>query len=269
MPEFLQVATGDWVTTIKLHRPPVNALVPELQEELVETLHRLAEDDQTRVVILTSAIDGYFMAGADIKAMAGGDGGFSREDPSTAERIAQLSRRSHAAFAEIEHFPKPVLCAINGHALGGGCELALACDYRFMIDDGRSSIGQTEVSLGLIPGGGGTQRLPRLVGRGVATELIFEGKRLRAPDAAAVGLVHAALSAEGFQDRVLERARALARRAPLALRLAKEAMHAGASKPDKGFEVEAENFGRAAVSEDAMRGIVAFLSKQEPEFIGR
>src|SRR5207302_1761425 len=109
------------------------------------------------------------------------------------ERVAQMSRRSQAAFAEIEHFPKPLIAAINGHALGGGCELALACDYRLMIDDGRSTIGQTETNLGLIPGAGGTQRLPRLVGRSLATEVIFESIRLKAPEAPAIGLITAAL----------------------------------------------------------------------------
>lgn len=268
MPEFLQVTTSGFVSSIRMNRPPVNALVVELQERLIEELHRLADDERTRVVILTSAIDGYFMAGADVKAMAGEDG-FDREDPSTLERIAQLSRRSHSAFAEVERFPKPLLAAINGHALGGGCELALACDYRFMVDDGRSSIGQTEVNLGLIPGAGGTQRLPRLIGRARATELIFEGRRLKAPEAAAIGLVNSALPQDGFQEAVLERARALARRAPFALRLAKEAIHAGWVRPEKGFEVEAENFGRVAVTEDAVIGIASFLSKQEPEFKGR
>ncbi len=264
----LEVSTADLVSTLRMHRPPVNALAPDLQEELIDALNRLKEDQATRVVILTSAIDRYFMAGADIKMMAG-EGGFDREDSSAVERIAQMSRRSQAAFAQVEHFPKPLIAAVNGHALGGGCELALACDYRFMIDDGRSTIGQTEVSLGLIPGAGGTQRLSRLLGRARATELIFEGTRLKAPEAAQIGLVNAALPAEGFVEAVHERARRLARMAPVALRLAKEAILAALDRPGKGYEVEAENFGRAAVTEDAMAGIMAFLSKQEPEFKGR
>ena len=125
MAGLLEISTNDFVTTIRMNRPPVNALVPELQEELVEALDRVKDDAATRVVVLTSAIDRYFMAGADIKAM-GGDGGFDRENPATLERVAQMSRRSQAAFSEVEHFPKPLIAAINGHALGGGCELALA-----------------------------------------------------------------------------------------------------------------------------------------------
>src|SRR5439155_1367658 len=181
-----------------------------------------------------------------------------------------VSRRSQAAFTEIEHFSKPLIAAINGHALGGGCELALACDYRLMIDDGRSTIGQTEANLGLIPGAGGTQRLPRLVGRGRATELIFESIRLKAPEAAGIGLITTSLAAEGFQEAVLMRARRLARAAPIALRLAKEALLAGLERPPgKGYEVEAENFGRAAMTEDAMVGIMSFVGKQQPEFKGK
>jgi enoyl-CoA hydratase/carnithine racemase len=269
MAGLLEISTSGFVTTIRMNRPPVNALVPELQEELVEALNRVKDDAATRVVVLTSAIDRYFMAGADIKAM-GGDGGFDRENPATLERVAQMSRRSQAAFTDIEHFPKPLIAAINGHALGGGCELALACDYRLMVDDSRSTIGQTETNLGLIPGAGGTQRLPRLVGRARATEMIFESTRLKAPEAAAIGLITAALPAEGFQAAVLERARRLAQAAPIALRLAKEALLAGLERPlGKGYEVEAENFGRAAMTEDAMVGIMSFVSKQPPDFKGK
>ena len=265
---LLDVSTKDFVTTIRLNRPPVNALVPELEEELVETLQRLKDDEATRVVVLTSAIDGFFSAGADIKAF--GEVAIDRENPALLERIAQLSRRSQAAFSEIEHFAKPLIGAINGHALAGGCELALACDYRLMIDDGRSTIGLTETSIGLIPGAGGTQRLPRLIGKTRATEMIFEAKRLKAPEAAAIGLVNAAVPSAGFAQAVLERAQRLARNAPIALRLAKEAILAGLDKgPAKGAEVEAENFGRIFVTEDALVGIMSFVSKQQAEFKGK
>jgi len=221
------------------------------------------------VVVLTSAIDRYFMAGADIKLM-GGEDGFDRENPATLERIAQMSRRSQAAFSQVEHFPKPLIAAINGHALGGGCELALVCDYRLMIDDGRSTIGLTETSLGLIPGAGGTQRLPRLIGQAKATEMIFEAVRLKAPEALRIGLVNAAISPDGFEQAVAERAQKLARSAPVALRLAKEAIIAGMERaPGKAYEVEAENFGRTAMTEDAAIGIMSFVSKQPPEFSGK
>ena len=264
---LLQIETADHVTTIKMNRPPVNALVAELQEELVQTLEPLKEDLKTRVVILTSAIERYFMAGADLKSMA--EGGFDREDQAMAEKVAQESRRSQAAFLEIERFPKPLIAAINGHALGGGCELALTADYRFMIDDGRSTIGQTEINVGLIPGAGGTQRLPRLVGRAKATELIFEGRRLKATEAAHIGLVNQALPVENFMASVVEYARRLTKLPPLALGLAKQAIAAGYDRPGKGFEVEAENFGKVAMTEDAAIGIMSFIAKQEPQFTGR
>jgi len=268
MAGLIEVSTADQVSVVRMNRPPVNALAPELQEDLVEAFKRLADDEATRVVVLTSAIDRYFMAGADIKTMGGE--GLNRDDPSALERIAQMSRRSQAAFAEIERFPKPLIAAINGHALGGGCELALTCDYRFMVDDGRSTIGLTELSLGLIPGAGGTQRLPRLVGRSRATEMIFEAVRLKAGEAVAIGLVNAALPPEGFQEAVRERAGRLARVAPVALRLAKEAISAGWDRAAaKGYEVEAENFGRVAMTEDAMVGVMSFLAKQTPEFKGK
>ena len=264
----LEISTSDFVTTIRMNRLPVNAMVPELQEELLALLNRVKDDDATRVVVLTSAIDRYFMVGADIKAF--GEAVADRENPAMLERVAQTSRRSQAAFTEIEHFPKPLIAGINGHALGGGCELALTCDYRLMIDDGRSTIGQTETSLGLIPGAGGTQRMPRLVGRAKATEMIFESLRLKAPEAAAIGLVNAAIPAERFDEAVLQRAQRLAQAAPIALRLAKEAILAGLDRtPGKGAEVEAENFGRAFVTEDAMVGIMSFVQKQQPDFKGK
>jgi enoyl-CoA hydratase/carnithine racemase len=265
---WLEISTSDFVTTIRMNRPPVNALVPEFQEELVDALRRLKDEDSTRVVVLTSAIDRYFMAGADLKAF--GDSVASRDNPALLEQVAQTSRRSQAAFSEIEHFPKPLIAAINGHALGGGCELTLACDYRLMIDDGRATIGQVETDVGLIPGAGGTQRLARLVGPSRAMELIFESVRLKAPQAAAIGLITAAIPAASFEQAVLERALRLARAAPIALRLAKEAIIAGLERtPAKGYEVEAENFGRAFVTEDAMTGIMSFVAKQQPDLKGK
>jgi enoyl-CoA hydratase/carnithine racemase len=265
---LLEVTTDRYVSTVKMNRPPVNALVPEIQEELVETLNRLKNDDAARVVVLTSAIDRYFMAGADLKAF--GEAAANRENPALLEQIAQTSRRSQAAFNQIEHFPKPLIAAINGHALGGGCELAMTCDYRIMIDDGHSTIGLTETSVGLLPGGGGTQRLPRLVGRPRATEMIFEALRLKAPQAAAIGLINESVPAAGFEGAVLQRAQRLAAGPPIALRYAKEAILAGLEKGyAKGMEVEAENFGRNFVTEDAMAGIMAFVSKQQAEFKGK
>ncbi len=165
--------------------------------------------------------------------------------------------------------PKPVVAAINGHALGGGSELTLCCDFRIMVEDGRSKIGQTESSLGIIPGAGGTQRLPRLIGKARATRYIIESSRLSAREAEAVGWVDRAVPPEEFQGAVDELAGRLARAATFAIAMIKDAVRRGYDlRLDDALNIEAENFARAALSTDAAIGIMSFLSKQEPEFTG-
>jgi enoyl-CoA hydratase len=176
----------------------------------------------------------------------------------------------NAHFATIESCPKPVIAAINGHALGGGSELTLCCDFRIMVEDGRSKIGQTESSLGIIPGAGGTQRLPRLIGKARALRYIIESTRLSAKEAEAVGWVDQAVAPEDFQAAVDERAARLAKAATLAIAMIKDAVRRGYDLPlDEALEVEARNFARAALSDDAAIGIMSFLAKQEPEYTGR
>lgn len=255
------------VATIAMHRPPGNALAPDLLGEVLDALSQLREDAEARVVVLTSALDKYFMVGADIKMMMAGD--IDLSDASAAELLAQQSRRTQAAFNQIVAFPRPVLAAVNGHALGGGCELALACDYRFMLDDGRATIGQTEVNLGLIPGAGGTQRLPRLVGPARAAEMLYEGTRLKAPEALAIGLVSRIFPPDDFAAEVQAYAARLAKQAPVAVRLMKQVLNEGMALPlEKALELEASAFGRAATTQDAAIGVSAFLRKETPEFTG-
>jgi enoyl-CoA hydratase/carnithine racemase len=264
--QFIDFRREGFVATIAMHRPPGNALAPDLLEEIQSALGQCR--DEVRVVILTSALEKYFMVGADIKMMVSADIDF--QDPSAAEKLAQQSRRTQSAFNEIQTCPCPVIAAINGHALGGGCELALVCDYRFMIDDGRSTIGQTEVNLGLTPGAGGTQRLGRLVGPARATEMLFEGTRLKAPEALAIGLVTRAFPAERFDAEVQAYAERLTKQAPLAVRLIKRALNEGMELPlEKALELEASAFGEAATTQDAAIGISAFLRKETPEFTGK
>jgi enoyl-CoA hydratase/carnithine racemase len=175
----------------------------------------------------------------------------------------------NAHFSTIERCPKPVIAAINGHALGGGSELTLCCDFRIMVEDGRSRIGQTESSLGIIPGAGGTQRLPRLIGKARAYRYMIESTRLSAKEAEAVGWVDRAVSPEDFAAAVEELAARLAKAATFAIAMIKDAVQRGYDLPlDEAQEIEARNFARAALSTDAAIGIMSFLSKQEPEFTG-
>jgi enoyl-CoA hydratase/carnithine racemase len=162
-----------------------------------------------------------------------------------------------------------VIAAINGHALGGGSELTLCCDYRVMVEDGRSRIGQTESSLGIIPGAGGTQRLPRLIGKAKAQRYLIESTRLSAHEAASSGWVDFAVAPIDYQATVDALAAKLARAATFAIAMIKDAVQRGFDLPlDEALEIEARNFARAALSTDAAIGIMSFLSKQEPEFTG-
>jgi enoyl-CoA hydratase/carnithine racemase len=192
-----------------------------------------------------------------------------RSAPDAEDRIAAMMRESNAGFGAIEACPRPVIARINGHALGGGCELTLCCDYRIMVEDGRSRIGQTESALGIIPGAGGTQRLPRLIGKAKALPLLYESTRLSAAEAQAVGLVNLAVPPEELDRAVDELAGRLARSATLAIAMIKDAVNRGLDLPlEQGLAIEARNFSRSALSDDAVTGIVAFFQKQEPEFKG-
>jgi enoyl-CoA hydratase/carnithine racemase len=172
-------------------------------------------------------------------------------------------------FSAVERCPKPVIAAINGHALGGGSELTLCCDFRIMVEDGRSRIGQTESALGIIPGAGGTQRLPRLIGKARALRFIIESTRLSAKEAETVGWIDRAVVPEDFPGAVDELAGKLAKAATFAIAMIKDAVRRGYDLPlDEALEIEARNFARASLSNDAAIGILSFLSKQEPEFTG-
>ena len=233
--------------------------------ELAAAFDELGKDSATRVIVLASEYEKYFSVGADLTSMMGID----REAPDAAAQIALFMRRMNDHFAAIERCPKPVIAAINGHALGGGSELTLCCDFRIMVEDGRSRIGQTESSLGIIPGAGGTQRLPRLIGVARAKRYIIESTRLSAKEAEAVGWVDRAVAPEVFAAAVEELAARLARAATFAIAMIKDAIRRGYDLgADEGLEVEAQNFACAALSTDAAIGIMSFLSKQEPEFTG-
>src|SRR5204862_3488605 len=192
-------------------------------EELAVAFNELGADPGVRVAVLASDYEKYFSVGADLTSLADVD----RDAPDATDQIALFMRRMNHHFNAIERCPKPVIAAINGHALGGGSELTLCCDFRIMVEDGHSRIGQTESSLGIIPGAGGTQRLPRLIGVARAKRYIIESTRLSAKEAEAVGLVDRAVAPEELKPAVDELAGTLAEGPTFAFALLKNALHRG------------------------------------------
>jgi enoyl-CoA hydratase/carnithine racemase len=264
--ELVNVLREGPVARVVMHRAGNNSIAPDLMGELQATFGELGSDPECRVIVLQSEYERYFSVGADLGAM----GGMDRSAPNAEDQITEMVKGTSAAFSAIAACPKPVIARINGHALGGGCELTLCCDYRVMVEDGRSRIGQTESALGIIPGAGGTQRLVRLIGRAAALPLLYESTRLSASEARAIGLVNQAVAPEQLDAAVDELAGRLARAATLAIAMIKDAVNRGQDLPiEKGLEIEARNFARAALSEDAVAGIVAFFQKTEPDFKGR
>jgi enoyl-CoA hydratase len=258
--ETIEARVGDrveHVVTIEFHRPEArNAMNAQLRAELKSVLDAVEESD-ARVVVLTGGEDtGVFVAGADVTEIRDRDALEQREAskrPRVYERVADLSI--------------PVIAAINGHAVGGGCELVQACDVRIAHEDAR--LGQPEITLGLMPGGGGTQRLPRLVGEGQAMKLILSGELIDAAEAAEIGLVEA-VHGEAFEERVYDLAGSMARHSPVALEFAKKAIReASRMGLDSGIEYEAELFAQLCGTRDADEGIDAFLEDREPEWEGR
>jgi enoyl-CoA hydratase len=252
---FLERFPDERIAVLTFDRPPLNAIDEQVVTELAEATADLAADKEIRAVLVRSALDGVFMAGADINE-------FRRIAEEGIER-ALLPQQVFSRFAEL---PQPTIAAINGHALGGGLELGLACDLRFAARADGALIGLPEVRLGLLPGAGGTQRLTRIVGPARATELIMKGIQLSPEEAADDGIVHFLVEPDELEAKARDYAVRLARQAPIALRGIKRAIRA-ASTPE-GFEVEAEVFKEALASEDAQTGVKAFLDGERPTFSG-
>jgi enoyl-CoA hydratase len=234
----------------------LNALDVATLTELRDCLLELADDESARVVILTGAGEKAFVAGADIKYMSGLD----------VDEAKEWGALGHETGRLLETMPKPTIAAINGFALGGGCELAVACDIRYAASSAK--LGQPEVNLGIIPGWGGTQRLARLSGLGVAKELIFTGRIVDAEEALRIGVVNA------VHDPVLDKAREvgvlLASKSPIALKLMKDlANRALGGDHGANLGAEGETFGELFSSEDAKEGLAAFVEKRQPNFVGR
>ncbi|MBK8725082.1 MAG: enoyl-CoA hydratase/isomerase family protein [Holophagaceae bacterium] len=254
----LTVETVNRIAWVTIQRPEkMNALNQEVLKELDCAFAGLEHDAGVGVVVLTGAGEKAFVAGADISEL--------RELDSASARVQGL--KGQGVFQRIEDLPKPVIAAVNGFALGGGCELALACHLRVASENAR--FGLPEVSLGTIPGYGGTQRLPRLVGKGVALDMILSGEMVNAAEALRMGLVSRVFPQADLKAGVEKLAATLLGRGPLALRSALSAVHQGLEMPqDQGLQFEAALFGLLAASQDMKEGMGAFLEKRPAAFTG-
>jgi enoyl-CoA hydratase len=256
--ETLLLERRDRVALITINRPDKrNALNIKTREEGAALLEELRNDDTVGVVVFTGAGDKAFIAGADIAEFAG--------RTAMAQRDVMTGR---SLFTAIDTFPKPIIAMINGYCLGGGCELALACDIRIASEN--ASFGQPEINLGIIPGGGGTQRLTHLVGEGKAMELILTGEIIDAKTAYTIGLVNHVVPADQLEAKTIEVANRIADKGPIALRLAKEAVKlASRSLLDEGLRREVDLFALCFSTEDKDEGVKAFLEKRKPVFKGK
>lgn len=259
--ETLLLAIDEGVATLTLNRPEaMNAITQRMKDELGAALDAVAAEDDARVLVVTGSGEKAFCAGADIKERAG-------SDPTPAEFFFR-QQATHRLFTRLEQFSKPVIAALNGVAFGGGAEIALCADLRVAVEHAR--FGLTELSLGVIPAGGGTQRLARLVGPAKAKELLFTATRLSAAEALALGLVNRVVPAGRLEDEVRTLARTLARMPPLALRFAKQAVDKGL-QADLQTALDFELYAAAILfdTEDRREGMRAFIEKRAPRFKGR
>ncbi len=247
------------VLRITINRPEaLNALNSDVLTQLASVLEMAAVDRDARVVIITGAGDRAFIAGADIKEM-------STKSPMEGREFARVG---HRITRLIEEMDKPVIAAINGVALGGGCEMSLACDMRLASEKAR--LGQPEVGLGIMPGWGGTVRLARIVGEGIAREIIFSGKLISAEEALRIGLVNAVFPPEKLADEALQLATTIAGKAPLAVSYAKRSMNRARSlDTEAAAELEADLFALGFATEDQKEGMKAFIEKRVAGFQGR
>ena len=252
-------AVENGIATITINRPKaLNALNLDTVTELKDAIEKIAVDKAVKVVVITGAGEKSFVAGADIKEMA-------TKTPAEGREWGQFGQN---VFTEIENMPQPVIAAINGFCLGGGCELSCACDIRYAAENAK--FGQPEVGLGITPGFGGTQRLTRVVGRGQAKELIYTGGMIGADEAKAIGLVNKVVPQEELMPTVLKLAGKIAKNAPVAVQLSKAAINRGINcDVVTGIAYEAEVFGLCFSTNDQKEGMAAFVEKRKPTFEGK
>lgn len=256
--ETIIVEKKERIAVLTVNRPDkLNALNTRVHEEGVSALEEIGRDEAVRVVVITGAGEKSFIAGADI-------GEFAGRTPVTQRAVFQHK----TLFNSIDTFAKPVIAMINGFCLGGGCELALACDIRLAGENAR--LGQPEINLGIIPGGGGTQRLTRLIGEGRAMEMILTGEMIDARTALEFGLVNHVYPADQLEAETMRLAGQIAEKSPIALQMAKEAVKTAArANLEEGLRREIDLFAITFSSEDKEEGVAAFLEKRKPEFKGK
>ena len=257
--QAITYAVAEHVATITLNRPDVhNAMNAAMRHDLTRCFEALVTDDEVKVIVVTGAGDRAFSAGADIREFV---------EPLVPVRFREQRRRVEFR-AVMDRCPQPIIAAVNGFALGGGLELALACDIR--VAAAGATLGLTEINLAIIPGGGGTQRLPRLVGRGKALEMILTGARIPADEALRIGLVERVVPAGEALKAATELAASMAAKAPVALRYAKEAVVKGLELPlADGLRLEGDLSTLLRTTDDRVEGAKAFLEKRAPRWTGR
>ncbi len=256
--EEIQIKIEPPIAELILNRPHrLNTITIKMMEEIENALDSIKNNKEVRVLIFRGSGNKAFSAGADINTFVG----------LSAEDAVKIAYRFHEVFDKIENFPKPTIAAIDGYALGGGCEIALTCDFR--ISSNRSEIGQTEISLGLIPGAGGTQRLPKIIGESKAKEMILLGKKISGEEAEELRLVNTVIPYKEFDKEIKKFASKLAEGPPIALELAKLSIQMSRNETAKnGKKFEAEAFGKVFSSKDLMEGISSFMMKKKPKFKG-
>ena len=256
--EFLKLKVEEGVAIVTIARPPANALSGGLIADINKLLDTVEHDDAVRVVVLHGE-GRFFSAGADIKEFI---------DVETGEEFAKLSSHGQVVFERVETFPKPVIAAIHGAALGGGLELAMSCHLRFVTENAK--LGLPELQLGIIPGFGGTQRLPRYVGAAKAAEMMFTSDPISGTEAVQWGLANRTFAEEALLDETLKVAKKIAKKSPIALKTIIDTLqYAKPASFYEGIEAEATSFGTVFVTEDAKEGILAFIEKREPVFTGK
>jgi enoyl-CoA hydratase/carnithine racemase len=254
--ENLIVEREENVGVITLNRPPANPINLSVLNELDQVLSEWEKDKGIRAVIITGAGERGFSAGFDLKTAGTPDG-------------EKAMSRGQEVFSRIEKYPRPVIAAINGFALGGGCELAMACHFRIMLNSEQVVMGQPEVDRGIIPGWGGTQRLPRLVGKTKALEMLLLGTRVNAAEALNIGLVTRISQPGQLMSDARELARTVAKKAPIAVQIILDAVTRGLeTTTDQGVKIELEGSQRVSKTKDAMEGAIAFIEKREPVYKG-